>query len=216
MRNAADRSAASPACLPAAYEVSCRIRAGCPRGFWPHSPRTVASRHSTGSPAPRRRGFGKQAAATSAAPLSLGPPRAMSSKMSSGLRGCEVAGSLSGSLETILVRMGRPVWQRQSCRQACSVLRNTVPDSGSVEPNLGSLVPNLGSLVPDLGPWCRTPAPWCRTSAPWCRTSAPWRRTPAPWCRPAEHPFAASFRRECPHPTCVIVPRRSRSTPAEP
>ena len=43
-----------------AYEVSCRIRAGCPRGFWPHSPRTVASRHSTGSPAPRRRGFGRQ------------------------------------------------------------------------------------------------------------------------------------------------------------
>ena len=86
MRNAADRSAASPACLPAAYEVSCRIRAGCPRGFWPHSPRTVASRHSTGSPAPRRRGFGKQAAATSAATLSLGPPRAMSSKMSSCVR----------------------------------------------------------------------------------------------------------------------------------
>jgi hypothetical protein len=27
-----------------AYEVSCRIRAGSPRGLWPHSPRTVASR----------------------------------------------------------------------------------------------------------------------------------------------------------------------------
>jgi len=32
------------ACLPAAYEVSCRIRAGSPTGFWPDSPRTVASR----------------------------------------------------------------------------------------------------------------------------------------------------------------------------
>ena len=50
------------ACLPAAYEVSCRIRAGCPRGFWPHSPRTVASRRSVGSPVPRRRGLGWQAA----------------------------------------------------------------------------------------------------------------------------------------------------------
>jgi len=30
--------------LPAAYEVSCRIRAGSPTSFWLDSPRTVASR----------------------------------------------------------------------------------------------------------------------------------------------------------------------------
>ena len=45
------------ACLPAAYEVSCRIRAGSPTGLWPDSPRTVASRRF-GSPVPRRRGLG--------------------------------------------------------------------------------------------------------------------------------------------------------------
>jgi len=56
MTNAANFFAAFAACLPAAYEVSCRIRAGSPRGFWPHSPRTVASRR-LGSPAPRRRGL---------------------------------------------------------------------------------------------------------------------------------------------------------------
>src|SRR5438874_8194873 len=61
MTNAANRFAAFVACLPAAYEVSCRIRAGSPRGFWPHSPRTVASR-LFGSPVPRRRGLGWQAA----------------------------------------------------------------------------------------------------------------------------------------------------------
>src|SRR6266850_1078277 len=49
------------ACPPAAYEVSCRIRAGSPRGLRPHSPRTVASRR-LGSPVPRRRGLGWQAA----------------------------------------------------------------------------------------------------------------------------------------------------------
>ena len=50
------------ACFPAAYEVSCRIRAGNPTGFRPDSPRTVASRHSTGSPVPRYRGLGWQVA----------------------------------------------------------------------------------------------------------------------------------------------------------
>ena len=45
------------ACLPAAYEVSCRIRAGSPTSLWPDSPRTVASRRF-GSPVPRRRGLG--------------------------------------------------------------------------------------------------------------------------------------------------------------
>jgi len=50
------RGVSYQACLPAAYEVSCRIRAGSPRGFWPHSPRTVASRRF-GSPVPRRRGL---------------------------------------------------------------------------------------------------------------------------------------------------------------
>jgi hypothetical protein len=54
------------ACLPAAYEVSCRIRAGSPTGLWPDSPRTVASRRF-GSPAPRRRGLGWQAATSLAA-----------------------------------------------------------------------------------------------------------------------------------------------------
>src|SRR5579859_1471153 len=51
------RGVSYQACLPAAYEVSCRIRAGSPRGLWPHSPRTVASRRF-GSPVPRRRGLG--------------------------------------------------------------------------------------------------------------------------------------------------------------
>src|SRR5229473_6990767 len=48
----------SKACLPAACEVSCRIRAGSPTSFWLDSPRTVASRHSLRFPrssAPRIR-----------------------------------------------------------------------------------------------------------------------------------------------------------------
>lgn len=62
MTNAANSFAAFEACLPAAYEVSCRIRTGSPTSFWLDSPRTVASRHSIGSPVPRRRGLGRQAA----------------------------------------------------------------------------------------------------------------------------------------------------------
>src|SRR5438067_9631765 len=62
MTNAANFFAAFEACLPAAYEVSCRIRTGSPTSFWLDSPRTVASRHSFGSPVPRRRGLGRQAA----------------------------------------------------------------------------------------------------------------------------------------------------------
>jgi hypothetical protein len=62
MTNAANFFAAFEACLPAAYEVSCRIRTGSPTSFWLDSPRTVASRHSIGSPVPRRRGLGRQAA----------------------------------------------------------------------------------------------------------------------------------------------------------
>src|SRR5438128_7209094 len=46
-----DESRRLMACLPAACEVSCRIRAGSPTGLWPDSPRTVASRRF-GSPAP--------------------------------------------------------------------------------------------------------------------------------------------------------------------
>jgi len=57
MTNAANFFAAFEACLPAAYEVSCRIRTGSPTSFWLDSPRTVASRHSIGSPVPRRRGL---------------------------------------------------------------------------------------------------------------------------------------------------------------
>ena len=62
MTNAANFFAAFEACLPAAYEVSCRIRTGSPTSFWLDSPRTVASRRSIGSPVPRRRGLGRQAA----------------------------------------------------------------------------------------------------------------------------------------------------------
>src|ERR1700704_1685622 len=62
MTNAANLFAAFEACLPAAYEVSCRIRTGSPTSFWLDSPRTVASRRSIGSPVPRRRGLGRQAA----------------------------------------------------------------------------------------------------------------------------------------------------------
>jgi hypothetical protein len=62
MTNAANFFAAFEACLPAAYEVSCRIRTGSPTSFWLDSPRTVASRRSFGSPVPRRRGLGRQAA----------------------------------------------------------------------------------------------------------------------------------------------------------
>ena len=62
MTNAANCFAAFEACLPAAYEVSCRIRTGSPTSFWLDSPRTVASRRSIGSPVPRRRGLGRQAA----------------------------------------------------------------------------------------------------------------------------------------------------------
>jgi hypothetical protein len=62
MTNAANCFAAfALACLPAAYEVSCRVRTGSPRGLWPHSPRTVASRRF-GSPVPRRRGLGGKTA----------------------------------------------------------------------------------------------------------------------------------------------------------
>jgi len=43
------------ACLPAACEVSCRIRAGSPTGLWPDSPRTVASRRCSVPPLLRRR-----------------------------------------------------------------------------------------------------------------------------------------------------------------
>jgi len=57
MTNAANFFAAFEACLPAAYEVSCRIRTGSPTSFWLDSPRTVASRRSFGSPVPRRRGL---------------------------------------------------------------------------------------------------------------------------------------------------------------
>jgi len=46
MTNAAiARGVCGPA-VPAAYEVSCRVRAGSPTSFWLDSPRTVASRHS--------------------------------------------------------------------------------------------------------------------------------------------------------------------------
>src|SRR5438046_8415583 len=62
MTTAANFFAAFEACLPAAYEVSCRIRTGSPTSFWLDSPRTVASRRSIGSPVPRRRGLGRQAA----------------------------------------------------------------------------------------------------------------------------------------------------------
>src|SRR3954466_10729936 len=62
MTNAANFFAAFEACLPAAYEVSCRIRTGSPTSFWLDSPRTVASRRLFGSPVPRRRGLGRQAA----------------------------------------------------------------------------------------------------------------------------------------------------------
>src|SRR3954447_22142430 len=62
MTNAANFFAAFEACLPAAYEVSCRIRTGSPTSFWLDSPRTVASRRLFGSPIPRRRGLGRQAA----------------------------------------------------------------------------------------------------------------------------------------------------------
>jgi len=44
MTNAANCFAAFAACLPAAYEVSCRVRTGSPTSFWLDSPRTVASR----------------------------------------------------------------------------------------------------------------------------------------------------------------------------
>jgi hypothetical protein len=60
--NAAKHRGVCVACLPAAYEVSCRVRTGRPSGFWPDSPRTVASRRYVGSPAPRRRGLGGKAA----------------------------------------------------------------------------------------------------------------------------------------------------------
>jgi hypothetical protein len=65
--------------LPAAYEVSCRIRAGSPRSFWLHSPRTVASR-LFGSPVPRRRGLGGKAA-TNGGDLSVRGADAMSTEM---------------------------------------------------------------------------------------------------------------------------------------
>src|SRR5688500_3505797 len=67
MPNAANCFAAlALACLPAAYEVSCRIRAGRPTSFWLDSPRTVASRRF-GSPVPRRRGLGGKPPLESAA-----------------------------------------------------------------------------------------------------------------------------------------------------